>query len=294
MKLKNANVMLSGQSAYFKKSGSMKNHGTVDLKNALVAYNYSEGYIGPNSILHGTDLVETTEYTQCETAMRLYLEDDWEENENERTIITNSNKIKTMLLPGETNMKNLYDSIGFTGTEIQYIQFTGTQWINTGIIPTNHKTEIKFDFCEYYNDEHLFGTDTGGGEYYHFTTFNGIYYWGGNGAEYSRGSFTSGVHTLVYNGDNHLVKLDNTQLGINNDIASPSVLLLGRRSSATNFSGTLYYVKITDKNTNTLVRDFIPVKDYNNVVCLYDKVTKKYYYNSGTGTLVAGPDVRKE
>ena len=58
---KTENVMLTGQTAYFRKSGAMVNIGTLDLPNALVSRSYAEGYIGPNSIIHGTDLAETTE-----------------------------------------------------------------------------------------------------------------------------------------------------------------------------------------------------------------------------------------
>lgn len=106
-----SNVMLAGQIAYFKKNGNMINHGTIERPNALSAYSLTEGYIGPNSVVHGTDLSDTSEYLQCEAIMKQYLGENWEENEQERTIITNSNKIKTMLLPGETNMQNLVDSI---------------------------------------------------------------------------------------------------------------------------------------------------------------------------------------
>ena len=107
-----SNVLLTGQSAYVKKNGSMVNHGTIERPNALSVYSLTtEGYIGPNSVLHGTDLAETNEYLQCENAMKSYLGDNWEEDEQERTIITNSNKIKTMLLPGENNMQSLVNSI---------------------------------------------------------------------------------------------------------------------------------------------------------------------------------------
>ena len=37
-------------------------------------------------------------------------------------------------------------------------------------------------------------------------------------------------------------------------------------------------------NGDTLIRDFIPILDENDVAYLYDKVEKKFYYNSGTGT----------
>ena len=44
----------------------------------------------------------------------------------------------------------------------------------------------------------------------------------------------------------------------------------------------LYYCKIYENDV--LVRDFIPVLDQNNVACLYDRVSKTFYYNAGTGT----------
>lgn len=48
----------------------------------------------------------------------------------------------------------------------------------------------------------------------------------------------------------------------------------------------LYYLKITE--SGTLVRDFIPVMDNNNVPCLFDKVEGKLYYNQGEGEFLYG------
>ena len=39
---------------------------------------------------------------------------------------------------------------------------------------------------------------------------------------------------------------------------------------------------------DTLIRDFIPILDENDVAYLYDKVEKKCYYNAGTGTFSYG------
>ena len=39
----------------------------------------------------------------------------------------------------------------------------------------------------------------------------------------------------------------------------------------------------------TLIRDMIPVLDYADVPCMYDKVTGQFFYNSGTGSFIAGP-----
>lgn len=51
----------------------------------------------------------------------------------------------------------------------------------------------------------------------------------------------------------------------------------------------LYYFKIY--KSDILIRDFIPVKDENNVICLYDTITRKFYYNGGTGNFTGGAEV---
>ena len=48
----------------------------------------------------------------------------------------------------------------------------------------------------------------------------------------------------------------------------------------------MFYVK---KN-ETFIRNMIPVKDYNGVLCMFDKVSNEFFYNSGTGDFVAGPE----
>ena len=54
----------------------------------------------------------------------------------------------------------------------------------------------------------------------------------------------------------------------------------------------LYYFKIYDNNV--LVRDFIPVNSLKlpeNNICLYDKVSKTFFINKGTGTFIAGNEI---
>jgi len=56
-----------------------------------------------------------------------------------------------------------------------------------------------------------------------------------------------------------------------------------------NIKFRMYSFKIYDNGT--LIRDMIPVKDSDGVVCMYDKVSKQYFYNAGTGNFIAGPDL---
>lgn len=52
---------------------------------------------------------------------------------------------------------------------------------------------------------------------------------------------------------------------------------------------TMYYCKIW--NGGRLVRDFIPVLDWNYVPCFYDKVSGQLFYNAGTGTFTYGREI---
>lgn len=297
---KTENVMLNGQSAYFKKSGSMTNHSTVELENALSSHSYSEGYIGPNSILHGTDLAETTEYTQCEAIMKNYLGDNWEENENERTIITNSNKIKSMLEPGETNMQKLKDNVTFDGTELEYIQGTGTQYITTDYIPNvNSRIELVYGDASAYNSSTtavVLSASTVLSNTYRYLLgiYDSAFAWSGtsSSSHFSFGSSSrSGKHTLSIH--NNIIVLDGETVLNNSSTTFNNLTYLSLWGCTANLSSNylgrfkLYSCKIYEGDA--IVRHFIPCKDVDGVVCLYDKITKTYFYNKGSDTFNAGP-----
>ena len=40
-----------------------------------------------------------------------------------------------------------------------------------------------------------------------------------------------------------------------------------------------------------LVRDLIPVLDWSDVACMYDRVSGALFYNAGEGDFVAGPEL---
>ena len=48
----------------------------------------------------------------------------------------------------------------------------------------------------------------------------------------------------------------------------------------------VYYLKIWQDNT--LIRNFIPVIDKNDVPCLYDEVSGELFYNAGSGNFLYG------
>lgn len=73
---------------------------------------------------------------------------------------------------------------------------------------------------------------------------------------------------------------------------SVNLILLARNTNGTinqYASAKLYSCQIYDNDT--LIRDYWPAKDPDGAVCLYDKASKEYVYNDGTGNFTAGPEV---
>ena len=178
-------------------------------------------------------------------------------------------------------------------TELEYIESTGTQYINTGVIPSHHSIEIKFQYTANIDNSVLFGVDAG----YSMTWYNNKWYWGSNG-NYAYGGDTylcTNLNTMIYNQDSKLIINNNI---VDNSISADStgILYILNRPLAMDIythyaSAKIFYFKVYDNTNNTLVRDFIPVKDENGRVCLYDQVNEQFYYNNGTGEFIGGAEV---
>ena len=170
---------------------------------------------------------------------------------------------------------------------VDYLQFTGTQYIDTGIIPSNHTTEVKFEYdVNNTSNKGLLGMSS---DYrnYGFLVYKSenTYYWSVSGNIIKSGSLSSGIHILKYNQDtDNKVILDEITLGSGNTIAGSTNLLIGKRYDY-NYTGNVHYLKITDKSTGNLVRYFVPaVRNTDSVAGMYDIVNDLFYTNAGTGT----------
>jgi len=193
-------------------------------------------------------------------------------------------------------------------TQLEYIESTGTQYIDTGIVPTNYNWSASFRMSASGWGKYFFGMGT----------TNGSGYWGGNGYQLgiagSAGSSswggassntTAGIlgvsQNVFYNykmTKNGFYVDDVLKAAISSpaDYVASSSLYLGRSN---NPQGAMYnngvskwaWVKIYD-DSNTLVFDGFPARrNSDNVLGMYDAVTGTFFTNSGTGTFIAGPDV---
>lgn len=205
------------------------------------------------------------------------------------------------------NMTNIANAIRNNGgsilpkeyTELEYIESSETQYIDTGFKP-NQDTKVEIDY-NYIDDgitRHnwsVFGVNT----LFVITSVNITPML----IRYNDNSFVTDITTTI----RHKVLFDKNKVyndGILIHTFTPvtfstnyNALIFARRSTSGNVEerskSRVYFCKIYDNNT--LVRNFIPCyRNSDNEVGLYDTVNNVFYTNQGTGTFIKGPEVASQ
>ena len=193
---------------------------------------------------------------------------------------------------------NILGQVRSKYTPIEYIQSTGTQYIDTGVKCSDTiKFQVKFSAAELTGGS-FFGAINKNNERDAFRFFNAAaassawYLDYGSGEGYNRISGGTGKVNTIYEFEigNRYIK----NLATQTNIASKSTVSFTEKSYNFNICNlneklTIYYFKLYVNNE--LLYDLIPVKDPDGIVCLYDKLTEQYFYNSGTGDFIAGPEL---
>lgn len=176
--------------------------------------------------------------------------------------------------------------------KLEYIEGTGTQWIDTGtLIGNKYGVEIKF-YCNNTETGFLFG---------------------------ARKSAQGNAYNLIFSGTGLLVdcdkrvsvnrKINNIQVfkkvgrfnymdgveSIPNEEISDFVTPVSAYLFSTNTMGKsetiakakVYYCKITDDNRN-IIRNLLPCINPNGVVGMFDTIEDKFYANKGSGKFIPG------
>lgn len=182
-------------------------------------------------------------------------------------------------------------------TELEYIQSSGTQYIDTGFKPNQDSRVVtKFDMIQtdtawrklwgsgsgsYDLDFALWNAGTTKLQSYYVTKTNNtvpitdmslnvdanknIWKYSGETITFDKNNFTCAYSMYIFN----VNKDDNPKY-------LPGMM-------------KLYLFKIYDNDV--LVRDFIPCKNPSGTIGLYDSVNNQFYQNAGTGTFIAGPEI---
>lgn len=212
----------------------------------------------------------------------------------------------------ENTLKNAYlgaDTLPSWYQEVEYIESSGTQYINTwfAYTKTTGKVETKFSstaFGSQYHTYRLWGSYNSASPtsrsfilYVNYSTLR-LWLWTSDG-DTSRSLSTNTIYELTeeistpwtcqvtingtttsHNYSGTIATNNNFYIFCNNETGSPGSY--GRDK--------LYYLKLYEEGT--LVRNFVPCyRTADDVIWLYDKVNNVFYTNSWTWTFTKWPDV---
>lgn len=182
---------------------------------------------------------------------------------------------------------------------LEYIQSSGTQWIDTGFKP-NQNTRIKMD-CNVISfnsgDAFLFGARIASGNTAFClaaddanTRWFALY---GNAVQNPTGTCT-GKHSIDFN--QNVLTLDGKNFTFEKTTFQSSYnLLLFAAITNGNVDSqrgkmAIYSCQIYDNGT--LIRDYIPCKTTSGEIGMWDDVNSVFYGNAGTGNFTAGAEVK--
>ena len=171
---------------------------------------------------------------------------------------------------------------------VNYIEVTGTQYIDLGFVPSSN-TKVVCDFqCTAADTTNraIFGVS---GQFsfrkYNATTFRTN---GGNSVDLPTSISVTARHTVEKTPTS--TKIDGANEKTTTAGSVSNNLFLGaynNGSAAANFAKCKYY-GFKRYNGNTLVMDLRPCLDDDGVPCMYDGVSGNYLRNAGTGTFGYG------
>ena len=197
------------------------------------------------------------------------------------------------MIPTRMNPMGCWQSYG---RKLSYLESTGTQYIDTGYFPVETSkidTYASFGSTSQYGTVAFFGvrSDTGHAGY------------SASGQVYAFVVFSAVAGQNVFNGPVYADQAEKTNVVLSKDGCYVNGRLIytppytqGLESTFSLYAfaqhnqtgpvnmGSIRIYSFRISEGNTLVRDMIPVLDKSGVPCMYDRCTRSFYYNAGTGT----------
>ena len=186
--------------------------------------------------------------------------------------------------------------------EVEYLESTGTQWIDTGVTMTNdlfdsaETTITVLPTVQPSGTHNFFGDGTAWNNGYTFGHRLNYTLQASNGFNATQGpiKFSSTLpKTLTVNKNGFAIDSEVASFnGSSLKNTSGTLLLFGCRRNGvffttTPFSGRIYLAKMVSKGVS--IFDFIPVR-VGDVGYMYDRVSGQLFGNQGTGEFIIGPD----
>ena len=181
-------------------------------------------------------------------------------------------------------------------TELEYIQSSGTQYIDTGFKPNqDSRVTCDFEYISSVEEQTIFMARRTSNQD-QFGLFHNTAGWtfryGANSAENNTIGIMDRIlldinkNVATLNG----VKLTNSAATFN---TGTNLMLFVRNTNGTlnNYAIAKLYACSIYSDETTMIRNFIPCKNPSGEIGLYDTVNSQFYSNAGIGTFVAGPEI---
>ena len=183
-------------------------------------------------------------------------------------------------------------------TELEYIQSSGTQYIDTGFKP-NQDTKISISMAFFGSaGENLLGSRNSSSD---ATNRFGIITFSSSS---KIGSFFGSTATQSISLDSSIHNYTLSKAGLSVDGVSyggaytssfsctyPITLFAWNNGSNGIVKNSSKIIDCKIFSGEVLVRNFIPCKNSSGVIGLYDVIENQFYQNAGTGTFIAGPEI---
>ena len=200
-------------------------------------------------------------------------------------------------------------------TRLEYIESTGSQWIDTGVRGKVGVTAEVDLMCREIKDSAVLGSRTAASGdtrffvvYWNKDATYGNIFLGGMGKNWKYQNFNIVTNTRyrvcsVMKSGTQTLSVDGTQRGTHTQTstfdseATLALFALHYKDGTTGYrsKARIYSAKIWVENATTgedeLVRDYVPCRDVNDEACLYDLVSGAYCRNSGSGTFMEGAEI---
>ena len=175
-------------------------------------------------------------------------------------------------------------------TELEHIESSGTQYINTGYVPNaNTKAVLTYQLTNpNTSNQAIFGV-AGQFSFRWYGSSGCFRSNGGNSVDFPKTIDATAKHTVVK--ETLTTTLDETHTLTTTAGTVSQTLYLFAQHHATSGAQTLSSIKVFSfklYDSNVLVRDFVPCRNPSNVIGLYDVVNSVFYPNLGSGTFTAG------
>lgn len=265
-----------------------------DYKNKKLLYSVRQGtdrridqdVNDPVLLSTDMDTILSSEYTYDKSEMKNFAYVAGAGEGAARKVISVASKTSTAKLPD-----------GYT--ELEYIQSSGTQYIDTGVkIGSTGKVVMDVEITTAPSSQFfVFGASiSGDNERYGVTYIPAQNFWRNvhsTGTD-SMVNFPTtlpavGRHKIIKDGNKCTIDGEEMNAQQRTFTSTVSLYMLARNQAGTAksiASAKVYSFRLYQNNV--VVRDFIPCRNADNIVGMYDIVEGKFYKNSGTGEFMAG------